>query len=578
MQRVFISNAKIQEADNISIDSSDDINNLSVDEKYKNGNFVFIIDVHCTFRESERTQQQGGLVIYRNLLKQFKDCQDKLKVIFYSPISKENLVALAPENYALTLLPFVELFPTDENGTNIPNWNFEFALQNAEKEESPQFNNASENLLSGWAIEGEGKIDVGGKKILFIDDQQIEWKTVFDEIFEKDKLIYVKTRKGEIVSSQKSYRDKMRVDRSKFIEMVKSAINEKPSLILSDFYLEENHDTTKWKNPSEIKSISGFKLFDSIRFDFPAIPYVFHTSSNKASIYKFLDSNGVDDWLIKDVRDHASRDEKLENYKEFKFCILSFLTEDIYERISHIWTKISELKNQNADYYKRFPNKDEAFMKEIVDTYLQHSWIALRRSLNKEITFEENILHTKTTIKDWFVTASILNNLGKIIEYLPPKRPDDRTDWVQVSSLWEIAYQIRNCASHYQDNDMLTLTDVFIIFEIIFDLLENETNLENSTEPRIDLNDKVFDRATTISRPYAVFWIYVLFYNYTRVFRSFCPEIAKRIKEYWQDLEKANRIDRLLDNLNSELNMLVTGSGNNFRLKDENGAFSIERY
>ena len=44
-------------------------------------------------------------------------------------------------------------------------WTFEKALTEAEKKVCPQFNNASENLLSGWSLNDENKVEVKNKQI-----------------------------------------------------------------------------------------------------------------------------------------------------------------------------------------------------------------------------------------------------------------------------------------------------------------------------------------------------------------------------------------------------------------------------
>src|SRR6185437_10608250 len=91
----------------------DDFVNIEIIE---NGSFdiIYVIDIHCSFwinGEFRKLQQQGGVLIYRYLLNlyQKENIIDKPKVIFYSPVCKNNLVKLKPENYVLKLLPFVQL-------------------------------------------------------------------------------------------------------------------------------------------------------------------------------------------------------------------------------------------------------------------------------------------------------------------------------------------------------------------------------------------------------------------------------------------------------------------------------------
>lgn len=582
MQKVFISNTKNTGVENIILDSSSTISKSFDDAEinnYKNGDFVFIIDIHCTFNGTEKMQQQGGVFVYRHLLNHFEGHQDKLKVVFYSPISSEDLVKLKPENYVLELLPFVECKYEEGQFTK----DLKTEIDN-HKDSWLQFNNASENLLSGWALCGKEPINVNGKKILFIDDQQSEWENTFSGILEKNALLYLENKSEGLINSQEKYRQTLENYWTEFKELAKSAVAEKPDLILSDFYLKENHDITKWKNVEEIKKISGFDLFEVLRKTAPATPYVFHTSSNKASIHKFLNANGIDDWLVKDTRIYASANEKIENYGEFKDSIVSFLQDNTYNQIEKIWNKILKIKENQVDYYNRFSDNNSEIskeIKEIVDKFLEHSWIALRRSLKREKIYEENVL-TKvvTDFRDWYVAVSVVNNLGKIIEYLAPKYMVDRISWNDISSLAELGYQIRTCGSHYQDNEMLRMTDIFILYEIVFNLIDNEKNLTKESENKIGLKDKIANETGGIlQRPFALFWVYIIFHNNTQKFKSFCPMIKERIYEYWNGIEKKTRANHLNNELNAELKKLIIrtdGASGNFELIEKEDKILIE--
>lgn len=333
MKRVFISSNKDVASTGFEITNDFDVLNLPLRAEHQDGETAFIIDVHCTFKTATRMQHQGGILIYRQLLKAFSDCQDKLKVVFYSPISKNELVMLKPENYVLHLLPFVELFPNAEHGNDTPsNWSFDKALNEELMKVCPQFNNASENLLSGWALANQkmimngeypNKLQTNGKRLLFIDDQQSEWKVVFDIIFEDSDIVYIKNRNKEVIQSQKEYRLKLRTEWDDYIRLVLKHVKmDKPDLILSDLYLDENHEETKpFKSLNDIDSISGFKVFKEIKQEYPFLPYMIYTTSNKIWNAEAFRSKGVWAWGVKDNTIFLSNEDKVAQFTHFENSI-----------------------------------------------------------------------------------------------------------------------------------------------------------------------------------------------------------------------------------------------------------------
>ncbi len=110
MKPVFISNARFNtsEMDQFVFDKNLPLEQI-VSKIEGNGNLVFIIDVHCMFNQSLRMQQQGGVKIFHCLRRIFVGRLNELKVVFYSPIPREYLVRLKPENEILNILPFIEV-------------------------------------------------------------------------------------------------------------------------------------------------------------------------------------------------------------------------------------------------------------------------------------------------------------------------------------------------------------------------------------------------------------------------------------------------------------------------------------
>lgn len=493
MPRVFISNSNVQDSGDIIVDASFDVLNF-IEAQHKDGSTIFVIDVHCKFKQADKMQQQGGVIVYRNLLKEFAKSQDKLKVVFYSPIPKEDLVKLKPENYVLALLPFVELFPDIEHyGIKPEDWTFEKALTEAEKKVCPQFNNASENLLSGWSLNDENKVEVKKKQIVFVDDQANEWVKAFEKVFKLGKggatvpLIFAYNKNG---SDKVFSLDKL--DKS-FSESVREA-----DLVISDFYLEENHEFNNWMSAEELSKKSGFQLFQAIKGTngiHKGVPIVMHTSSNKIQYYKFLDANGVDNWLVKDTRPNTTNQEKKENFNAFKTVIEQFTIGDsakLYSTLKQLWEKIELIEqNSNSNWWysnsinskitkvtyntrKRGTTVTETTTiksaniqtKQTVLSILKDSWMALRALLNKEDLFATSIGSSDKN----FTAAAICNNLGKLFEFFGFNQSID------YNYFFKLFYCIRNAASHYNDYSKFTKEDCILYFECWLSILQSADN------------------------------------------------------------------------------------------------------
>lgn len=415
MPRVFISNTKVQETENdIVFNSGKGIEQFPLVEKADDT--IFVINVHCSFIDADKMQKYGGVIIYRHLLKQFEKCQDKLKVVFYSPIPKEDLVKLKPENYILKLLPFVEC---NYEGKE----QFETDLKEAEKQVCPQFNNASENLLSGWALANKEKIIKGhepeklntnGKKILFIDDQQSEWKSTYDVIFENTTILNIKNAGGVEIQTQTAYRQKLKSDWNSFIKLVKHQAEKiNPDLILSDLYLEENHEETKpFKTLADIETISGFKIFDVVKSEFPYLPYMIYTTSNKVWNVEAFRSKGVWAWTVKDNTTNLSKEDKLAQFIYFTRSINKLINFE-WDFVARVWKDVIKLKktvDAENDKTKIWWYSDCPNALEIIKDCL----------ITLDSVYAQRSSYESTNISDFEARQcfQIFNNLGGLCELL----------------------------------------------------------------------------------------------------------------------------------------------------------------
>lgn len=488
----------------------------------------YLINIHCAiYRKKNKTdferetpfQSQAGMVIYRELLHIYKECSEKLQVVFFSPYGeKPELIKKKPENLILNHLEFLEVpFTWNKVTTKFEQYN------------KPAFNNASENLLAGYSIYNSqtpvnSKVAAGSKKILFIDDQSNEWKAVFDEIFHKNAIEHLPYR------NQDEFRDKLatgEVERE-----VKSKLSQ-CQLILSDFYLKENHDPGKWMNRQNIEKISGFDLFHSIRATDKGkvIPYIMHTSSNKIPYYKIFDQNGVDDWLVKDVRQKASLNEKLDNYILFKQTIEQKINNKNYSKLQILWSEISTINKITTAKWWYSPRLDNSRLSSSylmfrpvndtpVDSKYKHTkadvvnvlvsaWMAIRQHINADSLLAGNNASYKVSESEHFIAASICNSIGKVIEMLGVKSGD-----IGFSFLTNLLLQVRNCASHSFDHDIFILEDAYLALSYLTYGLKNYDTLSDFS---IAFPDEFIAKGISNDDddnfPCGLLWLYLQLYN-----------------------------------------------------------------
>lgn len=549
----------------------------------------FLINVHCAiYRLKDKTnyervttyQAQAGVDIYRELLHLYRECSEKLRVVFFSPYADkpELLFHKKPENLILKHLEYLQ----------VP-FTWKQVQDKFEQYNKPVFNNASENLLSGYSLYHNqhpinSKVSTGKKKILFIDDQSNEWKAVFNEMFHEDVIEHLP------YSNQEEFRQNLA--NGQVEKNVKSKLAQ-CHLVLSDFYLNENHDPGKWMNRENIEKISGFDLFHSIRATDKgkAIPYIMHTSSNKISYYKVFDQNGVDDWLVKDVRPNVTSNEKLDNYILFKQTIESIFSPKIYstyKKMQDLWENIQKVKNvtdvrwwyspqYNAELLVPVFDEDgyldkmvfapvndyrsdhSNFTKNDIVSILESSWYAIRRQINKEIKYEGS---NRSKEAERFLATSICNNLGKIVEYLGIK-----SGARDFSYLTNFLLQIRNSASHSRDFEYFELNDVFIYLDyFVYVLLDFKTLKDFQDAFKDDYIVSKINKNNNrreFNFPCNLLWLYIQFYNHNG--SKLLPEVRKNL------LRK--RIDQLFQKALGDSSLKMVWSirtnipANNFKIK-----------
>ncbi|MBX3291550.1 MAG: hypothetical protein KF881_01520 [Acidobacteria bacterium] len=408
---------------------------------YTDGTIIFLIDVHCSVLGAEKLQLQGGVVVYRHLLNLFKDKQDKLKVIFYSPLSKDLLVKLRPENYVLKLLPFIECkydgkFDSDGQAKNT------LSGQIAEYEPAkwPRFNNASENLLSGWAIankkliksgkDEEAKIPLNGMKLLIVDDEFSSWATTYLSIFCIATSGRVDKNAGEVLFppfySQEDFRQEWSVGDG-FRTILEGA--EASDAVLSDLYIKENHeDTNPYKSLADLEKISGYQLFKAVKGKYPYLPYMMFTSSNKVWNADAFRSEGVWAWAVKETSVYVSEDNRRAQFDHFMDCIRKLVDPEC-RFIADVWKRLLELKEEHSQESWWYTREPQALQ------ILEECLFILDTVYSQRSTFETK----KVDEFQGRLCSVVLNNLGGLSEILEINPADTRKHVHLVASyIWRI--------------------------------------------------------------------------------------------------------------------------------------------
>lgn len=417
---------------------------------------VYLIDVHFRYNRPGgplKLQEQGGVDVYRHLLAHFSSRELPLMVAFYSPIAREDLVRLKPENYVLLLLPFIK---GSYSGA------FEAKLDEVvEHGVWPQFNNASENLLSGWALASKEQIRKrvptepiprDGRKVLVVDDEMPQWEAALNVILGPENLSLL-------------HYDKLKGTRGEFAveklgEDIEAAVRS-ADLILSDLYLEERHETTHWMSGEQLQDISGFKMFDLVKGTEdergwnPGAPYLLHTSSNKVNYFRLFQAQGLDGWFVKDIRPDAPTSEKHMLYEVFAKGLSGTMSGDLgqlYSRLTAIWRSIDDIENRVKElwWYARSTEQDA------VINILKSVWLGLRAFIGRGAgqydrlgAFDEHVI----------VPAAYIGLLGQLREVI-------RVEENYQNFVFKALESIRHCGAHFRKRTEVRTEDVVLFMEL----------------------------------------------------------------------------------------------------------------
>jgi hypothetical protein len=562
MRFVYISNYKYKENTIETYSQTIESIQSELDKTYKDSDqeYIYILNVHCSYKIKNKDtyintyfQNQGGIDIYRYLLQLYSNYPEKLKVVLFSPLTQNELVAIKPENIVIKKLPFIKQPIKEEI--------IEKIISEYENEEKwPLLNNASENLLSGYGkfvslnnkINKLEKIKTKNRKILFLDDEQKEWEITLSTIFKENAII-------KLPYSKKEYKN-MFVN-GLIDEHLKKDLNNilnNANLVLSDYYFIENHEPTNWKDNNTIKSISGFKLYRFLRQISPAIPIVLHTTSQKVAVFKVFNEFGLDDWLIKDTRYNATTDEKLENFIVFDNCIYKFLRKNQYYELNQIWEYILNIqKFKENKWWWNIIKNDESLQN--IFNILKYSCINIRRVFNRQNIYEKEISGDSY---DYFVPSSVCNNLGKILEIL---FPNNSYNLYTIPFILEL---IRNTASHSREYNSFNIYDSIIFLQLIIIILDYENSgVDFSSHFKRNKGQNIRVKENDICNEYlkyALLWIYLQTYENFKLDGDIKNKIGNRVSELYNKYKKNQEFERILNlHFIKYKNILIDNFSNN---------------
>lgn len=284
-------------------------------------------------------------------------------------------------------------------------------------------------------------------------------------------------------------------------------------LVISDFYLQENHEIHTWKSYEELAGISGYRLFQYLKNEMKVgVPVVMHTSSNKVRSYQFLDRHGIDDWISKDTRADASKMEKQYNYQQAKKVIEKFTIGEhakVYEQLKDIWRRIERIEKRgktnwwfsDSDYSCAPENDIKKLFcgdKKLLIEILTDAFFGIRGYLKREDLFSGK----STSRYDHFAATAIAVNLGKIYELF--EFPDGGMNQYQ-----RFFREVRNAAAHYHGCRYFSIEDTLLYFHYWLRALEDDSkNVEEmfTTGPTWPLT---FPK----DAKFRILYLWILFYN-----------------------------------------------------------------
>lgn len=305
---------------------------------------TILISVDCKIRLFQRLQDFNGFTIYRKLLQLYNSFEGIIEhpfnVILYSILSVNQILRIKPENELLhnASLKFIQISHNDSFLDRVNHLTLGTT--------NPNYNVAADNLLRGYKLSGENKITIPpNRRLLIIDDFYIEYKWVFELMFQENLSII--TPDTDLIITWRN--NKTDQNKCNLLNNINRIIKDyKPDFVLSDFYIAERHKENKHiRSLNDVVDISGYIVFKFIKENYPWIPYMFFTTSNKIWNYDVLRNAGVWSWVVKDTRVDLSSTYLIEYYIVFKSTLEKIMNKEWLFAID-AWKDLIELKERSG--------------------------------------------------------------------------------------------------------------------------------------------------------------------------------------------------------------------------------------
>lgn len=440
------------------------LNSKLFNPDYQQNDLQFIINVNLLFKGGNY-EEQKGVDLYRAILHILHDRIEALSFAFYSPLSAVNTAKLKPANSVLVHLPYIEL-PVEDISL----------VKETLELPCPLFNNSSENLLSGFYLNGAKSIDKN-QNILIIDDQYLEWKKTFSLIFAKSSFYSFKRDNRE--EYKKLYHSLIQGAASNDVKAEFEEFVSKSDLIISDLYLTENHDTGLWKSMDESRAISGFQIIKKIREINEFKPLVLFSTTNRARNIFVINSLNLNGWSIKDNRAHISIEDKKDYFEEYSEMLMNAST-DFDVELSRLWNKFLYIKENylNTWWYQKIAKtaKNEKFKHDTYNTVLQrikesisafHKYYNQKRSISKAAKKRYFFINPM----DDFTIHSVIIETFKCIELIyrvSAKRNENTGQYDKVplldnfeDDISRYLFMVRNNSAHGSTFQSITANNAF---------------------------------------------------------------------------------------------------------------------
>lgn len=314
-------------------------------------------------------------------------------------------------------------------------------------------------------------------RILYIDDQANEgWSNIFQHI------IYGSEKEELFKSIQPDTNDE--INEQYFIRVVSPEItNHNPDLILLDLRLNKESGIR-----THVEELSGAILLKEIRKQFPGIPVLMTTASNKSWSYETLQYIGCDAYWTKEGVDVGMTEiDSVKNYIRL-IELVDILTGGDYGFLKEYCNRIKKLEEKTKKHWWQSKNRFKKEELPEVDSGFLYSILKDTSAIFREFLRNIVMKHTNSLVgNEWFYASLIIQNLGKIVEKLHYNGAEVGVQCIgfREDVLGKQLFIKRNEASHIAIVGSLTMKEAKDYMKSLLDYLNNRDNCTQSLGPKI---------------------------------------------------------------------------------------------